>query len=205
VRLIRLCAALLVLAISCSAEGGDPISVSQRGPGDLFAIIDNCPSVQAVTILAGGEILWSIERSSAAPENATIDIPLGRTPEGWNEVTPLIGGFEPGARYRLEVGPDEASLEFRLGDLNPGQAYDGQSSSPIGPRSELVTCEDVDGGGIDSFSEFLFTAALLLVLAFGIVGIVSWLVLKGLRRLVDRQAGDRLAREPTDDQWTDSD
>ena len=106
----RLCAGLLVLAISCSAEGGDPISVSQRGAGDLFAIIDNCPSVQAVTILAGGEILWSIERSSAAPENATIDIPLGRTPEGWNEVTPLIGGFEPGGLDTLQLPPMALSV-----------------------------------------------------------------------------------------------
>ncbi|MGI9601748.1 MAG: hypothetical protein ACR2QE_07680 [Acidimicrobiales bacterium] len=204
-RYIRICAVVLILAISCSAEGSDAIAVGVRAGQQPFAIVDNCPAVLDVAIEVDGQVQWAIRRVSAAPDIATLDVPLGTTPEGWEEVTPFPAGFQDGVVYDLQVGPSEANLEFRLTDLTPGQAYDGQSSTIIGTRSELVTCDEVDDGGIDSFGEFLFTAAVLLILAFGVIGIVAWLLVKGLRRLVDRRAGDRLANEPPDDQWVDRD
>lgn len=204
-RYIRICALLLAIAVSCSAEGSDAIAVSVRGNNEPFAIVDNCPSVQEVELRANGEVQWAITRASAAPDTATLDIPLGATPEGWEQTVSFTNGFQDGVQYTVSVGPDEADLDFRLSDLIAGQAYDGQSSTAIGTRSELLTCDGADDGSIDNIGEFLFTAGLLLILAFGVIGIVAWLLVKGLRRLVDRRAGDRLANEPPDDQWVDRD
>jgi len=154
---------------------------------------------------SNGTRVWAVTRASAAPDTATVDVPLGVQAEGWEETTSLEGGFQDGVQYEVAVGPDEASLEFSLSDLALGQVYDGQSLQPIGTRSQLETCDDVDSGGIDDFGDFLFTAGVLLILAFGVIGIVAWLLLKGLRRIVDRRAGDRLADEPTDERWVERD
>jgi len=205
VRLVRICALLLIIAVSCSAEGTDSIAVGLRGNNQPFAIVDNCPSVQDVTLSANGTQVWALTRTSAAPDTATVDVPLGVPAEGWQELTPLEGGFREGVQYVVAVGPDETSLEFSLTDLALGQVYDGQSLSPTGTRSDFETCDDVDSGGIDDFGDFLFTAGVLLILAFGVIGIVAWLLVKGLQRLVDRRAGGRLADEPPDEQWVERD
>lgn len=202
-RLVRICALLLIVAVSCSAEGTDSIAVGLRGNNQVFAIVDNCPSVQDVSVTSNGTQVWAITRVSAAPDTATVDVPLGTTSEGWQETTPLADGFREGVRYVVAVGPDEASLEFSLSDLSLGQVYDGQSLSPLGTRSEFESCDDVESDGINDFGDFLFTAGVLLILAFGVIGIVAWLLVKGLQRIVDRRAGDRLADEPPDDQWVE--
>ena len=203
-RLIRVCALVLIVAVSCSAEGSDAVAVGLRGNNEPFAVVDNCPSVQDGAIEANGQVLWSVRRASPAPETSTVDVPLGVTPEGWDEITPFTAGFQTGVQYLVTVGPDEASLEFRMRDLELGQTYDGQTTEPIGTRSDFVSCDETDGG-IDNFGDFLVTAGLLAIIAFGVVGIVAWLVLKGLRRLIDRRAADRLAGEPPDEQWVDRD
>ncbi len=204
----------LLLAASCSSTSVDnSIGLTAGVDGAPVAIVDNCPPVNSARIEIDGTVLWAIERSSAAPSTATVDIAVGGEPAGWSEAATLTAPLVADRTYLLITGPEPASISFRPTDLEPGVVfYGGDRTEPLGTRSDFVTCDEVaaDDEGINSFGDLATTFLLLALGLIVAVGLIAWLIIALLRRVFGGWARERYANEPElildiTDEWDDAD